>query len=326
MDRRAFTPLRERLVRWLFRVGPPEPAPIVLVQRRVFVLPTLAGLAYGAGLVVMLLAAINYNLSLGYGLVFLLAGVGVASIVHAFRNLLHLSLRPGRIDPVFAGDPARFPLLVANPREARRPALRCKAKDAVQTFELAPGETGEVSLALPTHRRGRFPLGRVVVETTFPLGLIRAWSVVVPQAECLVYPAPEPDVPPLPEGASPTGERGKGRSGNDDFAGFRAHQFADSPRHVAWKVVARGGPLLTKQFSGLDGSQISLDWDALPGHLDVEQRLRRLAAWVLAAEAAGVRFALHLPDGNLAPDSGAPHVQACLRRLALFGLPDERHG
>jgi len=317
--------LRARLDRWLFRVGPPEAAPIVLVQRRVFLLPTRAGLAFAAALLVMLLAAINYNLSLGYALVFLLGGVAVASIVHAFHNLLHLSLRPGRAEPVFAGDSARFPLLVANARTARRPALRSKAHGASVAFDLAAGEGAEIIMACPTRQRGRLPLGRVVIETTFPLGLIRAWSVVVPDTECLVYPAPERDAPALPQAASQDGGQHRGDAGNDDFAGLRAHQFADSPRHVAWKVLARGGPLLTKQFSGLGGGQVSLDWDALPAHLDGEQRLCRLAAWVLAADAGGLRFALDLPDARGVADSGAAHAHACLRRLALFGLPADRH-
>jgi len=326
MGTRPAPSLRARLERWLFRVGPPEAAPIVLLQRRIFVLPTPAGVAFAIALLVMLLAAVNYNLSLGYALVFLLGGVAVASILHAFRNLLHLTLRPGRVEAVFAGESARFPLLVANARMARRPALRCRTGDAIVPFQLAAGDTAEVVAAAPARRRGRLALGRVVIETTWPLGLIRAWSVVVPDVDCLVFPAPERDPPPLPTGAAQRGGQGRGRAGDDDFAGLRAHQFADSPRHVAWRVVARGGPLLTKQFSGLDGGQVSLDWDALPGHLDVEHRLSRLAAWVLAAEREGLRFALNLPEGGVAADGGAAHAQACLRRLALFGEPAQRHG
>lgn len=80
--------------RWLFRIGAPETAPIRLTQRRIYVLPTRAGLGFAAALAVMLVTSINYNLSLGYGLVFLLGGAATASIVHAFRNLLGLSLRP----------------------------------------------------------------------------------------------------------------------------------------------------------------------------------------------------------------------------------------
>jgi hypothetical protein len=36
----------------------------------------------------MLIGAINYNLSLGHALVFLLAGLGLVAMVHTFRNLV----------------------------------------------------------------------------------------------------------------------------------------------------------------------------------------------------------------------------------------------
>lgn len=319
MGRQRFDSLRRQLDRWLFRVGRPEPAPIVLGQRRIFVLPTTAGLAFAAALLVMLMASINYNLSLGYALVFLLGGVAFASIVHAFRNLLHLSLRPGRADPAFAGECARFSLLVSNTRQAPRPALRLKAHGTVVRFELAANETADALLSCPTEQRGWMPLGRVIIETTYPLGLIRAWSVLVPDLRCLVYPAPETAPPPLPLGAADCTGRRTGQAGDDDFAGLRPHRPADSPRHVAWKALARGGPMLTKQFAGLDGGEIRLDWNNLPGTLGPEARLSRLAAWVLAAERNAQAFSLQLPgDGIPTVDSGPRHAAACLKQLALF--------
>jgi hypothetical protein len=80
--------IRSRLQRWLFRVSGPEPAPIRLGQRRIFVLPTGFGLALGLTLLVMLLASINYTLSLGFALTFLIGSVAWISIHHAFRNLV----------------------------------------------------------------------------------------------------------------------------------------------------------------------------------------------------------------------------------------------
>jgi uncharacterized protein (DUF58 family) len=315
--------LHRQLDRWLFRVGAPEPAPILLGQRRIFVLPTSAGLAFAAALLAMLIASINYNLSLGYGLVFLLAGVAIASIVHAFRNLLNLSLQPGRAAPAFAGETASFRLLVTSTRDTRRPALRLRAHGADVSFELAAGETAELVLPCKTRTRGWMPLGRVVIETFYPLGLIRAWSVLVPDLNGLVYPAPEADPPPIPTGISDSTGHRTVRTGDDDFAGLRVHQIADSPRHVAWKVVARGGPMLTKQFAGLHGGELTLDWNRLPEHLDREARLARLAAWVLAAAGQGLAFALVLPDGASGVASGSGHLHDCLRRLALFEpLPD----
>ncbi|MDO9451127.1 MAG: hypothetical protein Q7J21_11615, partial [Rugosibacter sp.] len=68
--------LHERFVRWALRVPTPEPTPITLVQRRVYVLPTRVGLAFAIALITIFLGAVNYNLSLGHALVFWLAGLG----------------------------------------------------------------------------------------------------------------------------------------------------------------------------------------------------------------------------------------------------------
>jgi len=89
--------LHQNFVRWALRVRSPEPSPVVLVQRRVYVLPSRAGLAYAAAVAVILLGAMNYNLSLGHALVFLLAGLGVVNILHTFRNLALLSIRPDAV-------------------------------------------------------------------------------------------------------------------------------------------------------------------------------------------------------------------------------------
>lgn len=311
-----------RLDRWLFRAGIRESAPIVLGQRRIFVLPTGAGLGFAGALLIMLIASINYNLSLGYGLVFLLTGIAVVSIVHAFRNLLNLSITPGRAEPIFAGETARFPFLVRNSRNADRPALCLRSREADTPFALRPCETADVTLHSRSSRRGWLRPGRMVLETGYPLGLIRAWSILTPDVRCLVYPAPESNPPPLPEGRDGSAASCDLRSGDEDFAGLRAHQTADSPRHVAWKVVARGGPLLTKTFSGAEGGTLELTWDATPAELDPEARIARLAAWVIAADNRDQPFSLRLPGAQIGADRGTRHVHNCLQQLALFGHDD----
>ncbi|WP_454455750.1 DUF58 domain-containing protein [Thauera phenylacetica] len=315
--------LRRTTDRWLFRIGAPEPGPIRLGQRRIYVLPSAAGIGFAVALLVMLLAAINYNLSLGYALVFTLGGSAAASMLHAFRNLYGLSIRPGRCAPVFAGDTAVFHLLIDNPAPRRRPALRLGAHGHWSVFELPAAQETAAALACPAPRRGRLALGRSVLETRWPLGLIRAWSVFVPDAECLVLPAPEPDPPPLPLDAGGDAHGGRRtREGDNDFAGLRAHRSADSPRHVAWKVLARGGPMLTKEFSSGRGRELLLDWERLPPGLDDERRLSRLVAWVIAAERAGLRYALVLPGVRVPAANGGAHHARCLRLLALHGLAD----
>lgn len=312
--------------RWVIRDAPAEAGAIRLVQRRIYVLPTAAGLGFATALLVMLVASINYHLSLGYGLVFLLGGAAVASIVHAFRNLLGLVIRAGRCTPVFCGEAAGFELVLENPARRRRPALRLRARGEVTAFELDAEEARGVVLACPTLRRGELALGRTVLETTWPLGLIRAWGVFVPELRCLVYPAPEAAAPALPDGGGEAeGGRRAAHDGDDDFAGLRAHRPADSPRHVAWKILARGGPMLTKQFTALAGSDLVLDWAALPPALDTEQRLSRLSAWLLAAEDSGRPYGLALPGARIAVGRGSAHLHRCLRQLALFGTAPPDH-
>ena len=106
-------------------------------------------------------------------------------------------------------------------------------------------------------------------------------------------------------------------SGNDDVAGLRGYQPADSPRHVAWKAVARSDELLTTQFTGEAAAELWLDWRLLPSG-SVEQRLSVLAGWVLAAERRGVRYGLRMPGVEIAPGRGDSHSGAALQALALY--------
>ncbi|MDD3354363.1 DUF58 domain-containing protein [Zoogloea sp.] len=321
---RAARSPRRILERWLFRVGDPEPSPVQLGQRRIFVLPTSFGLALGASLLVMLLASINYNLSLGFALTFLIAGTAWVSIHHAFRTLIHLGVRAGRSPAVFLGEAAVFSVILDNPADRHRRGLQLwptGSPSPEETFDLSPDTTQVIKITVATHSRGWLQLPRLTLESRYPLGLIRAWSLFQPELRCLVYPALEQHSPSLPFGDGPRpGDRGR-QGGTDDFAGLRHHQPADSPRHIAWKAVARGAPWQTKEFEGHSARVIWLDWNTLPPSMDVETRLSRLARWVVEAERAGVDYGLRLPGSSHPPGQGEPHRHACLKMLALHGSP-----
>jgi uncharacterized protein (DUF58 family) len=106
--------------------------------------------------------------------------------------------------------------------------------------------------------------------------------------------------------------------GSDDFAGLRNYQRSDSPRHIAWKAVARSEEMLTKQFAGESASELWLDARLLPQNLSLEQSLSRLAGWVLAAERAGAHYGLRIGAVEIAPSRGELHRAACLQALALY--------
>jgi uncharacterized protein (DUF58 family) len=308
-----------RLRNWFYGHAAPERGPVVLGHRRVYILPTRLGWIYGAMLGVLLVGSINYALQLGFALTFLLAGLGLAAMVHTTRNLARLRLGAGRIDPVFAGQAAQFRLFLESDARHDRPALlvRHQQSGAQVVLDVPAGGAAEAILAVPAERRGWLALSRVMLETRFPLGLFRAWSYVEPDVQCIVYPRPERSPLPAPSAVAAAGAAREHAPGAEDFAGLRNYQLQDSPRHVAWKAVARSNDMLTKQFSGAAADELWLDWSALAPALDPERRLSVLAGWVLAAEQSGARYGLRLPRRGLAPDRGEAHRDACLRALAL---------
>jgi uncharacterized protein (DUF58 family) len=76
--------------------------------------------------------------------------------------------------------------------------------------------------------------------------------------------------------------------------------------------------LLVKQFSGGAEEELMLSWQQCESGATVETRLSILAGWVLAADAAGLRFGLEIPGEIIPPGSGDAHRQRCLRALALY--------
>jgi uncharacterized protein (DUF58 family) len=303
--------------KWASRRNAPEEGRIFLGQRRVYILPTRNGLVFGVSLLLMLVGSINYNLSLGYVLTFLLAGVGVVSILHTFRNLAHITVSAGRVDPLFAGDIAWFTLTLENARDEPRRALHAVCDSRRVAASIPARQSAAVRIPVEGRRRGWLTLPRVTLETRYPLGFFRAWGYVQPAMRTLVY--PRPDLSPLPEPA-PRADSGDALSaglGADDFGGLREYQPSDSPRHIAWKAVASRDMLVTKVFMGRASREIVLDWNDL-AQLDVEARLSRLARGVMLAHEAGMGYALRIPGASVPLGQGEAQLTRCLQALALY--------
>ena len=326
--------LRQRIADWIFRARFPEQPPVILTQRRIFILPNRTGYFFAFVVLLLLIASINYSLSLGFLLTFLLASMGGVSMLHTFRNLARLSISPGKVEPVFAGDTAHFALVFSNPGMPRfSVGARCTGRRS--KGESAPHAAGEpvfadvsergtttLHLAVHAERRGWLQCDRVEVFTEYPTGLFHAWSYVEFGSRCLVYPKPDPGAGALPLDAHAAGQGNIPIRGDEEFQSLRAYKPGDTPRQIAWKALARGQGLLVKEFGATASADLWLDFDLLAG-LPVEERLSRLAWWVLEAERAQVPYGLKLPNHSVRPLTGPRHRDACLEALALYGISDE---
>jgi uncharacterized protein (DUF58 family) len=311
--------VRERVGDWIFPPKGPETGPVLLGQRRVYILPSGGGLMFGITILLMLVGSINYNLSLGYVLVFLLTGNGIVAMLHTWRNLARIALRPGKSDPVFAGEFAWFRIQVENPSSFRRTSLGVQLSGAQPIFFDVADESSEViEVSAPAEKRGLLYPGRLRIFSTYPLGLYYAWAVVDLDMHCLVYPAPEAGHVSLPLAHASKGLGTAAGAGDEDFAGLRTFRPGDSPRRIAWKAFARNEVFLSKQFSGSTAAELWLDFGDIAHPLGTEAKLSRLARWVIEAEAAGLTYGLRLPGIEVAPDTGTLHRDRCLQALALF--------
>jgi uncharacterized protein (DUF58 family) len=298
---------------------------VTLTQRNVYILPTRAGLMFGLTLVVLLLASINYQLSLGYALTFLLAGSGVVSMHQTHNTLrgLTLHLRPPL--PVFAGSTALLDITLTSPDKPRFGiGLRVESvSKAPLTWTDVPARgRSAAQIGFAPAMRGLHVVPTLHIETRFPLGLFRAWSVWRPEAQVLVYPHAEKPAAPLPAvrllaGAAPT----QRRADSGEVEGIRGYRRGDPLKLVAWKKSARnleaGGDLVSRDTSAAVGQELWLDWQQCAG-LDPEARLSRLTAWVLAADRATVAYGLKLPGRELPSADGESQRQRCLEAMALW--------
>lgn len=305
---------------------------VTLDRRHLYILPSRSGAGFAVLLFVMLLTSLNYNVSLGFALTFMLGGIGMACMWQAYRNLLDLTVSGAGALPVFAGEDAAFTLRLGNAARRLRIGIRAdlpgkggeqaKARITAGTASAmlslasdAPGDT--LTLHLPATRRGVLPLPRVTLSSRFPLGLFHVWGYANLQSSTLVYPSPEAVPPPLPSAAQADDTGHSGRPSDTGIDTLRRYRDGDPPHRIAWKHSARADRLLSRTGEAGTAPACWLDWQAMPATLGGELRLSRLCAWVLAA-GQDAEIGLRLPGVVIPPGRGAAHRRACLEALALW--------
>lgn len=301
-----------------FRVATTTNAIASLNPRRIYIFPTRWGLLYAVMLLVLLVGSINYALSLGYYVTFLLASLGNIAMLHTWRNLVYLQIEILHAKSVFAGDFAQVILKVSDNKNRHHYNIAVRfANNTVTSNDINNNSSQTFELALSTQKRGWQSVPRITLYTEFPLSLFQAWAYVDNPFQVLVYAKPSKNNVLLSEsidaGAKGTSHFNKG---DDDFYEHKTYQVGDSPSRVDWKASSRGVGMLTKQYSGTGQSTLWLDWAATEG--TIEARISLLTKWVIEAHHAQHTYGLKLPATSIAPNNSEAHYHQCLRTLALL--------
>jgi uncharacterized protein (DUF58 family) len=318
------TRLRRRMASWLRKRQGPDSLPLTLARRRLYILPTRTGIGFGAVLLLMMIAGLNYANSIALFLTFLLMGFTLISMHQCHRNLLGVQLAGAAAQPTFAQRAGTLTLIFENSVAAARFQIAAGVGDAAVTAADLPAKgSGRIELSVPAPQRGLVHIDRLHLVTTHPFGLFRSWTWVHAPIEMLVYPRPNGRLPRPADDGTRSGARSLTSSGADEWLGLRPFRAGDSPRQVDWKAYARGAPLLVKEYSAADAELRVFDFATL-GNLGVEARLEQLARWVVDAETHGERYGLKLPNRLIRPQRGPEHRHQCLAALAMFGIEDTR--
>jgi uncharacterized protein (DUF58 family) len=314
----AINKLRARVIRRHGR----DSLPISIGRRRIYILPTRFGIMLAAILAAMLIAGLNYNSNLALAFAFLMASMALVTMHHCNRNLLRLSVDVTTEVDAFAGREAMFEFELRNASNVDRRDIEIRCLKAAAMGSVPAGESETIEVIATVSQRGVARVDQFELRTRYPFGWFYSWTYV--QGPITIYVAPAPaGTRTLPSaGAKGTGTHSEAR-GDEDFSGLRAYEPGVPLKHMAWKVLARGGEAAVRSYSSLAAQPEWLEWSALDG-LGSEARLSQLCLWVLESDSAQRPYGLRLPGKEIAPSGGAAHRFACLRALAAFGVGESR--
>ena len=321
-----------------------------LNHHNIFILPAKFGLLFLALCVLLFLLGTNYQNNLMLLLCYFLLALFLVNLLASYINFARIDLQIGKCPEVYVGDNLHIPLwLNANNDGAstangllhfKFQAIKHKSSKKTKirpnqqsTLVDADAFSNPINLSQKCQQRGKLSLSRVTVESYYPLGLYRCWTHLAFTHEITVFPKPLPCDIQLHvsdhSSAKKSGEITNEQAGHDDFSHLKAYQIGEPLNHVAWKQLAKGRGMVSKQFSST-GSHIgwlklSTEYKnktLLHPNMELEtaldKELGELCYQVIELSRTQRVFGLDLGAQCIAPNSGAGHRLACLHALAYF--------
>jgi uncharacterized protein (DUF58 family) len=315
--------IRRKIDGWIAESNPPSREGITLHNRRLYILPTRFGYLFAVMLFFLFLAAINYQNSMAFVLTFMLTALGIVSLWKTHGNILNLHIELDPPTAIFSGESSQLKFKVSNKQKNFRYAVGLQYEKIPPTYATLSGDSdSELTINLPTRKRGQFEPSGVTIFTRYPTGLFHAWGWLRFECPILIYPKPISRTL-LQETLTEQQESDSSTSTieGDDFAGLREHREGESLRHISWKAYAQGKGLLTKTFQGHAQPSLWIDFDQVPvGGLEL--KLSYMTALILNAENSNQKYGVKLPGTTVEQNLGNAHRQACLRLVTTFRQPD----
>lgn len=310
---------QQRIADWLDQRIPPA-SQVRLDRHNLFIFPSRTGWIYLCLTAAIFLLGSNYENNLVLALAYLLFSLFVISIFHCHQNLNGLIAEAVTSPTGYAGQSLRFAVQLQTDRPRYDLQLSASGGLGEHLPELQNREQAGVTFV--TSQRGWLRPGRLRISSHWPLGLLECWSQLDLRQTGLLYPQPllcdiqlqsdeqlsaDSDATASPHQAA----------GMDEMQGVRPYRPGESLSQIAWKQVAQGRGMVSKEFMTPLPAQCWLELHKTPGNA-LEERLSRLCYQVQTLEQQGVRYGLLLGQQSIPPGEGSMHQTACLTALALY--------
>ncbi|ENW15597.1 DUF58 domain-containing protein [Acinetobacter haemolyticus] len=299
--------LKRRLQQWVSKRFQVEQSKTFL-QKDVLVFIHTHGLLYIVLILITFIAGINYANNLILGLCFLMSAILCISFYLTFKQLygLHVELITAEVGQV--GQVLTLKLNFKQPTKTNR-YLQIQWQQQQQLFYLNQTQQS-IELAFFPQQRGIYQFDAIKIYSTYPLGLVRAWTYLNLMEK--VWIAPKAYEWQKEHKNQPSAAHDR----LDEFRELRAFQHGDSYQNVAWKQVARGQGFFIKMFEAQATQQyLEIDYQHIPAQSH-EEKLSFMMGLIEQCEQYGDDYAVILPHVRLDRGQGNTQLIQAKRLLA----------
>ena len=296
----------------------------IMDMSNTFIFPSKFGVSWCGLSALLFILGTNYRNNLLLLLSYFLVAIFLVCLLKSFSNFAKLRIQCGKISSPFAMHDLILPLWLGTHDRHQYSDKSCQGRLHFRIWNKQLATSVEAQLCanpinvnIPTRERGFMELPRITIESFYPLGLFRCWTHLKFDNSVLIYATPQECTPPQrPEHSSQdqTNQVTSSQSGYDDFDLLDSYKPGEPLNHVAWKIVAKGGEMLTKHFSTANSDKIWLSLEQVSGNY--ETRLSKLTWLVLEYSQKQLEFGLNLQHIKVQPGMGNQHMETCFRALA----------
>lgn len=291
----------------------------------------------------MLLAAVNGQVNLLFGVVGLMFGVLIVSF--SISRMVLRRVQVSRVLPERAvvGEPVTITYEFANEKRFWPSLSVCFAElegsegfirqPLAYMLHAAAGMTATVPTEVIPKRRGLLELDQYQISTSFPFGFIKRATIHTQRDTMIIYPAigrVNPRLLSLCRAADKSGPTMRPRrGGTDEFYGVKEYRTGENPRWIYWRRSARTGVLVSKEMTQVSPPRLALLVDTFQkdrsssSNIGVEKTIAMAASLVSHALESGLLVGLMVWNGQwtgIQPQRGKRHRRDLLAILARLPL------